>query len=113
MESSRQEAQASSSNRSCDHVHGGGDRSSFDRPAELMSVDQCDSKLVEAPIVVAGGFGGGAASPAVEVKRKRGRPPRGATPSSRKTTPVTAVEEEEDVCFICFDGGSLVLCDRR
>lgn len=21
--------------------------------------------------------------------------------------------EEEDVCFICFDGGSLVLCDRR
>ncbi|KAK3224259.1 hypothetical protein Dsin_011284 [Dipteronia sinensis] len=55
-----------------------------------------------------------------KAKRKRGRPPRvqaataAATghppprPQLRKQT-----DEEEDVCFICFDGGSLVLCDRK
>ncbi|CAN4078790.1 unnamed protein product [Withania somnifera] len=44
-------------------------------------------------------------------KRKRGRPPRSQAvkvpPAKRQR------EEDEDVCFICFDGGSLVLCDRR
>lgn len=45
------------------------------------------------------------------LKRKRGRPAKG-TP---KTTPAPSrpKKEEEDVCFICFDGGTLVLCDRR
>ncbi|CAM8886178.1 unnamed protein product [Rhodiola kirilowii] len=44
------------------------------------------------------------------VKRKRGRPPR----AQGKLPPPTVKEnDEEDVCFICFDGGSLVLCDRR
>ncbi|KAH7850406.1 hypothetical protein Vadar_032401 [Vaccinium darrowii] len=45
-------------------------------------------------------------------KKKRGRPPRGQTrpPPIKK---MKEEEEEEDVCFICFDGGSLVLCDRR
>ncbi|XP_009588552.1 zinc finger CCCH domain-containing protein 44-like [Nicotiana tomentosiformis] len=47
-------------------------------------------------------------------KRKRGRPPRG---QARKPPPLkiqrVEEEEEEDVCFICFDGGSLVLCDRK
>ncbi|XP_019096948.1 PREDICTED: zinc finger CCCH domain-containing protein 44-like [Camelina sativa] len=44
---------------------------------------------------------------------KRGRPPRtlgckaSSSPVSRKR------REDEDVCFVCFDGGSLVLCDRR
>ncbi|XP_043708182.1 zinc finger CCCH domain-containing protein 19-like isoform X2 [Telopea speciosissima] len=40
-------------------------------------------------------------------RRKRGRQSRVQTkaPSKKK--------EEEDVCFICFDGGNLVLCDRR
>ncbi|RAL46532.1 hypothetical protein DM860_004811 [Cuscuta australis] len=47
-------------------------------------------------------------------KRKRGRPPRGQAagkppPPKRKREE----DEEEDVCFICFDGGSLVLCDRK
>ncbi|KAL8118098.1 zinc finger CCCH domain-containing protein 44 isoform X2 [Apium graveolens] len=46
-----------------------------------------------------------------EMKRKRGRPARSgqikAAPPSKKQ------KEDEDVCFICFDGGSLVLCDRR
>ncbi|KAJ6353270.1 hypothetical protein OIU76_002312 [Salix suchowensis] len=47
-------------------------------------------------------------------KRKRGRPPKiqgklgpPAFSAQRK------MKDEEDVCFICFDGGSLVLCDRR
>lgn len=40
-------------------------------------------------------------------KRKRGRNSKstGRVPVRKKV--------EEDVCFICFDGGELVLCDRR
>lgn len=45
-------------------------------------------------------------------KRKRGRPARGQ-PRAPPMKKVKEEEEEEDVCFICFDGGSLVLCDRR
>ncbi|TKY70452.1 Zinc finger CCCH domain-containing protein 44 [Spatholobus suberectus] len=46
------------------------------------------------------------------LKRKRGRPAKGNRVP--KTTPPSRQEkDEEDVCFICFDGGSLVLCDRR
>lgn len=42
------------------------------------------------------------------MKRKRGRAAKASTPriSLRK-------KMEEDVCFVCFDGGDLVLCDRR
>ncbi|KAK4490689.1 hypothetical protein RD792_001384 [Penstemon davidsonii] len=48
-------------------------------------------------------------------KRKRGRPAKGhmvakPPPEKRKKQ---QEDEEEDVCFICFDGGSLVLCDRK
>ncbi|KAL2928191.1 Zinc finger CCCH domain-containing protein 19 [Bienertia sinuspersici] len=42
-------------------------------------------------------------------KRRRGR-------SSKSITPVKAPARKtvgEDVCFICLDGGNLVLCDRR
>ncbi|KAF7841043.1 zinc finger CCCH domain-containing protein 19 [Senna tora] len=40
-------------------------------------------------------------------KRKRGK-------NSKSTGRVPARKKmEEDVCFICFDGGELVLCDRR
>ncbi|KAF5463038.1 hypothetical protein F2P56_018987 [Juglans regia] len=46
-------------------------------------------------------------------KRKRGRPPRGLAKPIKTTPPVRKKKDEEDVCFICFDGGSLVLCDRR
>ncbi|PIA57131.1 hypothetical protein AQUCO_00600099v1 [Aquilegia coerulea] len=47
-------------------------------------------------------------------KRKRGRPARVQAKSQAKTpTSQSKRTEEEDVCFICFDGGSLVLCDRR
>ncbi|KAK7406776.1 hypothetical protein VNO78_08407 [Psophocarpus tetragonolobus] len=50
---------------------------------------------------------------ATALKRKRGRPakagrlPKGISPPQRQK------KDEEDVCFICFDGGNLVLCDRR
>ncbi|KAH1223978.1 Zinc finger CCCH domain-containing protein 44 [Glycine max] len=94
---------------------------------------QLQPKLDPAPEVVSGGGGdsekshvsdvtevrdvdmaqaNGACCPSV-LKRKRGRPakgnrvPKGIIPPSRQK------QEEEDVCFICFDGGSLVLCDRR
>lgn len=113
---------------------GGGEQpQAFDRslPAaeDRMSVDQCeaigdldDSRLVGPPQIVAGGgmvtgrVGQMMADVAVKVaaekslgKRRRGRPPSGHV----RATPVRKQNEEEDVCFICFDGGSLVLCDRR
>ncbi|KAH0701651.1 hypothetical protein KY285_015929 [Solanum tuberosum] len=60
--------------------------------------------------MIGGGVGGGE-------KRKRGRPPRGQAgkppPPPKIQRVVVEEDEEEDVCFICFDGGSLVLCDRR
>ncbi|XP_047325211.1 zinc finger CCCH domain-containing protein 19-like isoform X2 [Impatiens glandulifera] len=40
-------------------------------------------------------------------KRKRGKNAKVSTRASTRTT------IGEDVCFICFDGGELVLCDRR
>ncbi|XP_051140700.1 zinc finger CCCH domain-containing protein 44 [Andrographis paniculata] len=49
-------------------------------------------------------------------KRKRGRPPKGQVAVARTPPPKRKKleeEEEEDVCFLCFDGGSLVLCDRK
>ncbi|XP_071704354.1 zinc finger CCCH domain-containing protein 44-like [Rutidosis leptorrhynchoides] len=62
-----------------------------------------------------------------EVKRKRGRPSRGQVYLNPNPNPnpnpklkaraakreAVVPEEDEDVCFICFDGGSLVLCDHR
>ncbi|GKD25939.1 zinc finger CCCH domain-containing protein 44-like protein, partial [Tanacetum coccineum] len=60
-----------------------------------------------ATAVVVGNGGGEEA-----VKRKRGRPPlKKQQPVAKKSKEV--VDDDEDVCFICFDGGSLVLCDRR
>uniref|UniRef100_A0A7N0V459 Zinc finger CCCH domain-containing protein 44 n=1 Tax=Kalanchoe fedtschenkoi TaxID=63787 RepID=A0A7N0V459_KALFE len=61
---------------------------------------------------VSGGTGGFEEPKVLEaVKRRRGRPPR----AQGKLPPPPTVKDndEEDVCFICFDGGSLVLCDRR
>lgn len=47
-------------------------------------------------------------------KRKRGRPPKSLLSTYPPPPKRNKVEEEdEDVCFICFDGGSLVLCDRK
>ncbi|KAL1536636.1 zinc finger CCCH domain-containing protein 44-like isoform X1 [Salvia divinorum] len=53
---------------------------------------------------------------AVCEKRKRGRPPKGQLKAKSppiKKVKVEVEDEDEDVCFICFDGGSLVLCDRK
>ncbi|KFK40187.1 hypothetical protein AALP_AA3G341600 [Arabis alpina] len=47
---------------------------------------------------------------------RRGRPPRTtlAKASCSSLSPISRKrKEDEDVCFVCFDGGSLVLCDRR
>ncbi|CAJ2646516.1 unnamed protein product [Trifolium pratense] len=44
------------------------------------------------------------------LKKKRGRPPKGTLPPHPR---LKKPKDEEDVCFICFDGGSLVLCDYR
>ncbi|KAK4774059.1 hypothetical protein SAY87_029078 [Trapa incisa] len=62
------------------------------------------------PTVVAMQFSG-----VVNVKRKRGRPPKNASALNGQSSSYAQkrVGEEEDVCFICFDGGSLVLCDRK
>ncbi|GFY80453.1 zinc finger CCCH domain-containing protein 44 [Actinidia rufa] len=72
-----------------------------------------DSKLVGVQAAVDSVAGVEKDPAAVEVKvvekRKRGRPPKGQA----KPPPAKKMKEDEDVCFICFDGGSLVLCDRR
>ena len=47
------------------------------------------------------------------LKRKRGRPAKGVPKATTAAPLARQKKEEEDVCFICFDGGSLVLCDRR
>ncbi|KAJ9540829.1 hypothetical protein OSB04_027335 [Centaurea solstitialis] len=56
--------------------------------------------------------GGNAGGGGQVVKRKRGRPPK-SQPNPAAAKKSKEEDEDEDVCFICFDGGSLVLCDRR
>lgn len=100
------------------------------RGIDLMRVDQCEEIGVTQVPALSG------AAPTVDVsieqearvvddaapvKRKRGRPPRAqakAPPQTRLLLPPPPPpprkdDKEEDVCFICFDGGDLVLCDRR
>lgn len=112
------------------------ERQSFDgsdTTMELMSIDPCqsmrdteDSQLVGVPVALARDADVAETTqhgclPNTELKidvkvadgtlgkRKRGRPARGIA----KAPPLRKNRDEEDVCFICFDGGSLVLCDRR
>ncbi|GMJ08782.1 hypothetical protein HRI_004547400 [Hibiscus trionum] len=85
------------------------------RGEELTRADQCqmipDMILGKADVAADG-------VKVVEMaagKRRRGRPPRnqGKVDSSSPPPPQRENQDEEDVCFICFDGGNLVLCDRR
>lgn len=83
---------------------------------DLTRVDQCvaDAKLADdcdpSPPIEAPGSTA-ADSNCLKKKKscggRRGRPPRTLGKASPKR------REDEDVCFVCFDGGSLVLCDRR
>ncbi|CDY16316.1 BnaC01g23510D [Brassica napus] len=82
---------------------------------DLMRVDQCgeigatQSHAPPAPAPTVG-------DEAAPVKRKRGRPPKAHAKTPLQTPlppPPGKDDKEEDVCFICFDGGGLVLCDRR
>ncbi|GLT82683.1 hypothetical protein SLE2022_010410 [Rubroshorea leprosula] len=93
---------------------------------EVMTVHQCykiremdDSQLVGDAGVAVRGEGRslvetGRVSETSLGKRRRGRPPRSLGRITALTMPPQRKKrEEEDVCFICFDGGNLVLCDRR
>ena len=42
-------------------------------------------------------------------KRKRGRPRKAHVAGGRKT----ASKRVEEVCFVCYGGGDLLVCDRR
>ncbi|XP_059623534.1 zinc finger CCCH domain-containing protein 44-like [Cornus florida] len=76
-----------------------------------------DSQIVGAPVIVAGDGDGPSAAKAEGDARGRGGKKRRRTllprVQARRPPPPRKKKEEEDVCFICFDGGSLVLCDRR
>ncbi|CAK8539975.1 unnamed protein product [Lathyrus sativus] len=107
----------------------------LETPATMtVTVSETDAKLVEAPTKVVAdvdvkmtekdsGFSARkvvlavAAADSDVLTKKRSRPPmmeilKAALPPKQKQKQ-KAKKEDEDVCFICFDGGSLVLCDRR
>ncbi|KAK4773928.1 hypothetical protein SAY87_028947 [Trapa incisa] len=70
--------------------------------------------------VVRGGGGGDCprikAAGKETIRKKRGRAPRSSTVKAKSDMNPPRKREkkgEEEVCFICFDGGELVVCDGR
>ncbi|PKI64942.1 hypothetical protein CRG98_014684 [Punica granatum] len=65
--------------------------------------------------------GGGAETKAArasseKIRRKRGRASRASSDKAKSVANPARKREkkdEDDVCFVCFDGGELVVCDRR
>lgn len=102
-----------------------------------VTATETEVKVVEAPTKVVadvkmterdGGFSARkvvlaiAATDSDVLTKKRARPmveipmveiPKAVPPPKQKQKQKMMKKEDEDVCFICFDGGSLVLCDRR
>jgi hypothetical protein len=68
--------------------------------AAHMDDDDDDDDDVPPPLVAKKGGG----------RRKRGRP---SSKVQAVVKPSVKRKDEEEVCFICFDGGDLVICDRR
>lgn len=54
-----------------------------------------------------------AESPVGRVRRGGGKWKRGRAQKAHVGRAPVRRKEEEEVCFICFDGGDLVVCDRR
>ncbi|KAK8607482.1 hypothetical protein V6N13_053215 [Hibiscus sabdariffa] len=133
MEISQQEVESTTSlSKPSKEDNSSGAKGDTSQGVELMSVDHCQTTLQaddshlrgNTDMVVRGDAGATAqmgSENGVKVvemnsgKRRRGRPPKNQarimTPSA--PAPVRRKKDEEDVCFICFDGGSLVLCDRH
>lgn len=83
-----------------DDVIADDDAADEDEEEEAACAMVLEEKELEASVSGARGRGGG--------RKKRGRPPR-----AQASRLPTKKKEEEDLCFICFDGGNLVVCDRR
>ncbi|TKW16723.1 hypothetical protein SEVIR_5G318100v4 [Setaria viridis] len=67
---------------------------------EAVHMDDDDDDDEPPPLIAKKGGG----------RRKRGRP---SSKAQAVVKPSVKRKDEEEVCFICFDGGDLVICDRR
>lgn len=77
-------------------------------PLEVAGEDWPAAEVYPLPLAAVPAIGNGE-------KKRRGRPARGQLGFKPPPPPkrIKQEDEDEDVCFICFDGGSLVLCDRK
>ncbi|TYG98387.1 hypothetical protein ES288_A10G113500v1 [Gossypium darwinii] len=111
MENCQQVESAIAMLKPCGDVRDKGNSLNRDQCQEVSDLDDSQKLVGKSDVAVNG-------VKVVEMsvrKRRRGRPPRNQATvvSSSAPPPQRNNNDEEDVCFICFDGGSLVLCDRR